>query len=164
MFMMVVSISTIVSLAERLLLTCRRLKISGINRPRIPGSARLFARIVRFLAGNRSRDPRPVSAAVIGADHLDPIRIQPQRDRAAPPIVDAVDDGDLLAASEAGRHLADDRVDRVASRRQALLVGDDRDGLAARGVAAAAFGAIEALGGAAARRPRQKLCAGFLGE
>jgi len=41
----------------------------------------------------------------------------PSRDGAVPPRIDAVNDRDLVTAGEAGRHLRDNRVDRVAQHR-----------------------------------------------
>ena len=57
---------------------------------------------------------------------------------------DPVDDRHHRAAAEAGRHLADDRVDPAAFDRQCRFSGDDRDVAAARRVAAQFPGAVEA--------------------
>src|SRR5262249_58681662 len=54
---------------------------------------------------DRMRHPRPIAAALVGALDGDPVIVEPQRYRALAPAVDAIDDRDLRAALEAGRHL-----------------------------------------------------------
>jgi hypothetical protein len=127
-------------------------------------TARLLRWLGRFLGGNGMRDPGPVAAAVIRANHLYPAGVKPQRDRAAPPIVDPVDDRDLLTARKPGRRLADDRIGRVAAGGQAALFGDDGDGLAARGVAAPAVAAVQHVDRFTWVGPGQQIAPGLLGE
>src|ERR1700733_79874 len=59
-------------------------------------AAALLSGLRRFLGGDGMRDPGTVAAAVVGAHYRDAAGVEPQGHRAAPPIVDAVDDGDLL--------------------------------------------------------------------
>jgi hypothetical protein len=66
--------------------------------------------------------PGAFAAAVIGAEDADFTGIEPQRDRAAAPIVDTVDDRDALAARESGRGLAADGVDRIEMRSRSIRI------------------------------------------
>src|SRR5580704_8856493 len=92
----------------------------------------------------RLRDPRAVAAALVDPGDGDRVCIEPQRHRALPPRVDAVDDGDRRAATEPCGYLGNDRIDRAAHDRQPALAGDDRDAPAAPAVEAALAGAVEA--------------------
>ena len=60
------------------------------------------------------RHPGAVAAAFIGALDADTILVDPERDRAAPPHIDPVDDRHHRPAAEAGRHLADNRIKAAA--------------------------------------------------
>src|SRR5215475_13944344 len=108
------------------------------------------------------RDPGAVAAVLIGAFDGDAVLVEPQRDRAAPPRVDPVDDRHQGPAAEAGRDLADDGVYPGAFNRQSRCAGDDGDAAAARAVAAEFAVAIEtAVCDASGGRPRRQPFAGL---
>src|SRR5579871_4205042 len=85
------------------------------------------------------RDPGPVAAALVGTLDGDAVAFEPQCHCAAPPHVDAVDDWDDGAATEAGWHLGDDRIDAAAFGRHTVGAGDECD-LVAGGMVATLSG------------------------
>src|SRR5258708_27549234 len=89
------------------------------------------------------RGPGAAAAALVRAPDRDATLIEPERHRTTSPRIDAVDHRQDGAATEAGRHLAHDRIEPVAGDRQRRLSGDDRDLAAARRVATERAGAIQ---------------------
>ena len=72
-------------------------------------------RLVRRLSGGaRMRHPGAVATAFIGAFDAETVLVEPERDRAAAPYIDPVDDRHHRPAAEAGRHLADNRIKAAA--------------------------------------------------